>query len=623
MIQTAIGLPTDRKGVQAWGDAQDALHDAGMAPYMPQLRYGASYNLAAAFDPITGGLAYRKDHPHGWTPAMIAETRRFEQPMVYSYGGYWYASKPGALAWGGIGQDALTLEQMTGYLSLTLDWFQQQGISQPWILIDEPPHHVKYGWTQAIEDRVVKFTKAAMTAGWTVGAAIPGPTQLNFWRGRIAPTRWILAAKHSRSEYGTLSGECWLYNAGTYDGLGKRMKVEGWTGYLQWSGVATTKKGPVPNLFDASGAPTPAAAQLISELAIAEHPPVEPPVPIPGDAERIAILEGQVNALQARVNALETVVLPPAPMPEQAVDLALFYTDVLADWRRELATLATYPTVVIQAEFATATATSQGETYAFGRTPLAMLSDSGVEVLLYVSPWWVWTTSQAAGPTQWLRAAQRAKLDAVSGWLLDKQGAKVQTFGGKMSVADARDRAYTDWLAEQLIALPGDTLFLDNCFVHQGAYHKWLMSDEVWGAAVTAFYAKLRAAGKKLILNAGWEMADANALPWTWPLRDYCDGVGLEIPAGFKNPPSWDWWSLYDYKPLDTSTLEAVALNWKEAGKSVYLIASGHRSIPPGQDETPFVTLAEHRAFWRSLARKLKVSVSAQSSTSQVPVLEI
>lgn len=676
MIQTMIGVARKpaNKAVSDW--MQTWLEAHGLGVYTPHVMDGESANLATEYDLMLKGLK--------WKASTVAHLAGLKvPPSLMGYGGY-FSGAFNATTWKTIhfpdrtnpaierSQDELTLAELTSYLSDIRLWLANKGIVGA-MFMDEPAHKADvnppnpglYGWSADSEARNIKWAYACVEAGFELRVAMPGPSQLRYWLPKLPPsTTWVLHEKHEPAVYRALlpaGTQIWIYNvrAATLPKLTQRLEAFRNAGLppqgvLMWNAVPWVNDNDMPLLFDLSGAvsaPTEALYTFIAQLTAFDKDGL-PPVVVSALAQRVATLETDravmvksiadliaqvavlenpavpvaalqehLDAIESRVTTLEAAVVAPSPVAGQPVDLALFYSDDIVDWKRELATLATYPTVVVQAEFATTTATSAGEPYALGRTPLAMLKDNRVDVMLYVSPWWIQTEKPFGGPGEWLRAAQRAKLDATKGWLMDRSGIRVDVFDGRMSVADPRKAEYVDWLAQQLIALPHDKLFIDNAFWHQGAYHDWLVSDAEWGAAVTAFYAKLRAAGKHLVLNAGWEPATGEQ-PWAFPLRDYCDGVGIEMPAGFKSPPAWDWWALYDYKPMDTTALEAVALDWKAAGKDVYLIASGHRSNPLKPDETPFVTLAEHRAFWRTLAKKLRVSVSAQESASEIPDLE-
>ena len=336
-------------------------------------------------------------------------------------------------------------------------------------------------------------------------------------------------------------------------------------------------------------------------------------------AQAVEELRGKVDSLEARVSALEKG-RPPAPAPpRQPVDLALFYSTASADWKREIGRLSEYPQVVIAAELASIISDSRGNEYAFGTTPLRYLQERGAEVWLYVSPWWLWTAT-GFGKGEWFRKVQVALADNAKAWLRDRQGVAVPVFGGKMRVVDPRATAYVDALAEAMLALPHYRFFLDNTFFHQGAYHQWLVPDDVWHEAACRLYDRLRSAGKQVILNGGWEMASPAANVWQWPLREHCDGVAIEIPAMFTGPAGQ--WTLFDYAPMDTTALEHVALDWQLAGKVVFVIARHKRSEPVQVDDSPFPDLARHRSWWRSLAKAKNFSVSAQTSYNAVPERE-
>lgn len=655
MIPTIIGLPASTKRTPVYDSVQTWLQGEGFGVYRPQVWGDDSDNLSQEYDPATEGLKY--------SAATLAMLRQLPFAVIFVYGGYHYleanqtdnSPNPKSLNWPDpdnptgkrLTQDELSDAQLTFYLRKSYLWLIGQKVKRPMMLVDEPSHRAddggdgsKYGWTLQVEARIVKFVRCARSAGWTVAAAIPGPVQLAFWQGRgkfptadgrarIQPDIWLLNdgpnSAGQAQVWPEIGADVGLYNAPSFVGLAERLsKIDGrW--YLHFGVEPANKKNPLPALAHISSVtlpdgtlqetftPTPEFAILKAELSKADEPSPEPT-----DRERIAVLEAKVSALLERVRVLENPTVP-APLPSGFHDLALFYTSDVTHWRQHLATLATYHSVVIQADFSRATKTSNGETYAFGKTPLEMLEANGCDVLLYFSPWWVWTAGQTSGPAAWLREAQRKKAESSNAWLRTRAGETIQKFGAQMTVADPRNRAYTDWMVEALSGIDHDTFFIDNAFWHQGAYHKWTVSDPEWANAATAFYDRLRQAGKRLILNAGWEMETA-AEPWKWPLREHCDGVAIEIPAGFTDRAGW--WALFDYQPMDTGPMERVALDWKSAGKGVYIIARHKRSEPLLADESPFPTLAEHRRFWRTLGKRIGVPVSAQANDASVPSLE-
>ena len=282
---STIGISTYANASDDYNAVQDWLHDHGLQPYTPQLGELANQNIATQYDDVTVGLT--------WAQAAVDEVKRFPHPMIFDYGEYWYKTSPTALTWtiGGspVTQDAMTLGELTTVLTNTRAWFQAVGITNPWMLIDEPPHGTAPDWTIDIENRVIKFTAAAVAAGFKVGVAVPGPTQLAYWRSRLSPTRWILAAKHERNEYATNlpAGEIWLYNrtnkaAGKpMAGLAQQMRDFGATGYLHWS--ANSDVGTWP-LVTCAGSPLEVTAtlygdQLLEELRLfaeTDVPPVQP-----------------------------------------------------------------------------------------------------------------------------------------------------------------------------------------------------------------------------------------------------------------------------------------------------------------------------------------------------------
>lgn len=284
---STIGISDYANASADYNAVQDWLYSRGLQPYTPQLAELANQNIATQYDDGTLGL--------DWAQAAIDEVLKFPHPMIFDYGEYWYKTSPNALTWtiGGspFTQDAMSLAELTEVLANTKAWFAAQGIFSPWIMIDEPPHGTAPDWTIDIENRVIKFAAAAKAAGFTVGVAVPGPTQLAYWRTRLTPNRWILAAKHNRNEYATTlpSAEIWLYNrtnkaAGKpMAGLAQQMRDFGAVGYLHWSANSDVGTWPLVTCYSSGGGlivtPTDYGTQLLEELRLfgeTDVPPVQP-----------------------------------------------------------------------------------------------------------------------------------------------------------------------------------------------------------------------------------------------------------------------------------------------------------------------------------------------------------
>lgn len=255
-MNAVIGLPQDRAGI--YGQAQDWLQAHGIGVYEPHRRFGDGTLFDEWNGPAVGFL---------FKPPTLAMLRQQSMNMLLHVSHYYYALKP------------IILRRAMPDLPAMRQALHNLGIKQPWFMIDEPPHSARYGWTQTIENDVVGFAEAAMNAGFEIGVAVPGPSQYAFWEKRISPSWWILHANASWIDYDI--GPCWLYNASSYVNLRASLEANHADGYLQWSGVATTVKGPVPILFDETGAPTYAALQLVAEL---NGPPILT------DAEKLARL---------------------------------------------------------------------------------------------------------------------------------------------------------------------------------------------------------------------------------------------------------------------------------------------------------------------------------------------
>lgn len=219
------------------------LGSLGMRTYLPQLCYETYGSIAG-------------DYSNGryvlpWRSTTYEHVAREEEPLLFHASAYWFGRNTGgnakAFSWTGANgkkysldipdEDALA-EMLNGVLQL----LNERGIVKPWIMVDEPPHLPRYGWTQEIEQRYVALTNAAVRAGWTVGVCVPGPSQLAFWLPKLKAQRWLLGAKHPASEYGTLLSELrqqgkevWLYNMPVGVNYAEVVKAYTPSGYLNWT----------------------------------------------------------------------------------------------------------------------------------------------------------------------------------------------------------------------------------------------------------------------------------------------------------------------------------------------------------------------------------------------------
>lgn len=288
-----------------YGSAQDLIQSVGWDVYMPQLRYQASYNIATALRPASGTLS--------WDKEAVTEMTRFPHAMVFSYGAYYYGDtkikedgtigpNPSALSWRGLDgtprtQDAISASEMETRLKQTLGWFISQGVKNPWIFVDEPPHYAvdingnqRFGWSPTVEARVKKFIGAAVGAGWRVGVAIPGPSQLRFWYSRIKPTFWILGdGPDYMSSVSQLksSEERWLYNTDEATGLCDRLTASNSSGVLEWTATNPTRQKPnfvmIARNKDGEAEWTPFGMAIRNEIAsyTGGIAPTNPPVEVP------------------------------------------------------------------------------------------------------------------------------------------------------------------------------------------------------------------------------------------------------------------------------------------------------------------------------------------------------
>lgn len=220
-----------------------ALSSFGMRIYLPQLCHETYGSIAG-------------DYSNGryvlpWRSSTYEYVAKEEEPLLFHASAYWFGRNTGgnakAFSWMGVNGKKYNLDipdenALTEMLSGVLQSLGERGIVKPWIMVDEPPHLPRYGWTQEIEQRYVAFTNAAVRAGWTVGVCVPGPNQLAFWIPKLNAQRWLLGAKHAASEYGSFLSELrqrgkeiWLYNMPVGVNYDEVVKAYAPNGYLNWT----------------------------------------------------------------------------------------------------------------------------------------------------------------------------------------------------------------------------------------------------------------------------------------------------------------------------------------------------------------------------------------------------
>lgn len=266
LMPTAIGLETGAARTQAHNGIQQWMSENGLSPYLPQLAEQLSYNI---------GIQYENDGLN-WSPEVIAEVQKFPHALIFHYNEFHYKERPSALRWEGKPQDALTEAQIADYLGYTRQWLVRNGIPRPWMLVDEPPPPGSDRYTEAIEARVLKFSRAALASGWLLGVAIPNPTSFAFWADKLKGVRWILSCRwaaedwKAKRKWPAANEQVWLYNRrDTFAGLSQQLRQMGATGYLHWS--ATWKELPLARIIGRGVAREdyeilPAMYDLISEL---------------------------------------------------------------------------------------------------------------------------------------------------------------------------------------------------------------------------------------------------------------------------------------------------------------------------------------------------------------------
>lgn len=309
MIPTVLGLPggTGRwpahNAIQKWLAARD------VGTYLPQSGETASTNLVYDWDWRAKRLKW---NPEVWQLL-------FNQPgrTVYNHGQYFYRFRPDTVRCEGWkSQLDMTNAELVETLSDIRLHIIDQGFDGPEMVIDEPPHFALdggdgtlFGWSPKVEAGIIKFVGCAVEAGWPVWVITPHPAGVEFWRDRIHPSGWYLAAtSYDRWLQMDLGVPCGLYNADTYDGLGEKLKR--YPRYLQWTCLESDAQVPTPILFEIAAdrttfTPTAAAYQLLDELAKAEA--VEPPVePDTGIAEQLDAIEAAVARLRIMLESPRT-----------------------------------------------------------------------------------------------------------------------------------------------------------------------------------------------------------------------------------------------------------------------------------------------------------------------------
>lgn len=222
----------------------------------------------------------------------------------------------------------------------------------------------------------------------------------------------------------------------------------------------------------------------------------------------------------------------------------------------------------VQSEFFVTTRNKTGRVFADNTPPAWYLAQRGVEVWGYVSPFWLESSNQLGNlkdtgkddDPYWFKRALTRTVQAGGWWLRDKAGALTLAMG-MYPVADITVDACRDAIMDLLLDHPCRHFRFDNAMVHQDSYLKPLptVAMPAYLEAQVDMYRRLRAAGKQVVVNGGWEMFDPQFIPWTFPLHDVVDGVMAEFPYRF-----WGW----QFTP---SLFAPVALPW--ADKRFILVA--------------------------------------------------
>lgn len=222
----------------------------------------------------------------------------------------------------------------------------------------------------------------------------------------------------------------------------------------------------------------------------------------------------------------------------------------------------------LQSEFFETTRNKAGRVFADNTPPASYLERAGVEVWGYVSPFWLESQNQLGSlrdtgrddDPYWFKRSL-TRLVTEGGWWLRDRGGALTLAMGLRPVADITVDACRDAIVAALVEHPCRRLRFDNSMVHQDAYLKpapRVSAGELLEAQMDV-YRRVRAAGKVVVVNGGWEMADPEVTPYAWPLHEVVDGVMIEWPYRF-----WGW-------QLTLGALAFIAEAW--VGKRVVLVA--------------------------------------------------
>lgn len=296
-------------------------------------------------------------------------------------------------------------------------------------------------------------------------------------------------------------------------------------------------------------------------------------------------------------------------------NVALFYSDSQADWLRHLPALAQYDVAVIQAEFATAARDSAGAAYAEGLAPATFLERQGVDVYLYVNPYWVADAEAFGGPAEAFRKAQAEAVDRYGAWVRNDEGERILVSPARgQYVADITNAAYRGWLRQHT---PAGDLFVDCGHYHAQVYNHYAgASNGERAEAMKELYKAWREQGRQIVVNSGWEPYNPATNPiWLYPFAGFVDGVAVEIPMGVSAPDGW--WNLVSYPDVDLTNLRRLVRDWESA----WLLAVWQRS-KRNETYSPYATFAEHVKVWSSAAASMGVAgLACYSSTSAVAPL--
>lgn len=246
-MKIVIGIDSGSNRTQVHDDIQQHFLSLGIGVYYPQVSYtkGFSQNISKQWNCESNILE--------WTEDAISEVIKFQNVTdspIFHYGKYYWGDRiplqkspnPGAFAFCNIGQDSLPLENMTEYFHKIYNVLTEKGITRPWFLIDEPPHPVdgdpsKYGWSESVHARIIKFATALYNSGFYVGVCYANPQSYLYWLQFLQPHRVILNSKYPVTAWGPLTNlDVWLYNKQDgFSGLASQMRSMNATGYLHFS----------------------------------------------------------------------------------------------------------------------------------------------------------------------------------------------------------------------------------------------------------------------------------------------------------------------------------------------------------------------------------------------------